>query len=104
MCKVNGEMYNNAIYSGLIMFSVVGKVYGRILIKRIREATKGVISEEQCDLRREGRCVDQVFSARQVCEKFLATGKEVFWVSIDIVKVFDRIGRKGSWNVLELYW
>ena len=32
------------------MLSVVGKVYGRILIKRIREGTKGVICEELGDL------------------------------------------------------
>ena len=34
------------------MLSLVGNVYGRVLIKRIREGTEGVICEEQCGFRR----------------------------------------------------
>ena len=43
----------------------------------------------------EGRCnvgldrvadADQVFAVRQVCEKYLANGKDVFWASMDLEK------------------
>ena len=42
----------------------MGKLYGGILIKKIREGTEGVICEEQCGFRRRRSGVDQV------CEKF----------------------------------
>ena len=31
-----------------------------------------------------GRVEDQVFAVRQVCEKYLANGKDLFWVLIDL--------------------
>ena len=50
-----------------------------MLIKRVRAGTECAIGEEQC-LIREGRgCMDQVFDVSQVCEKYLANGKDVFW-------------------------
>ncbi len=41
---------------------------------------------------------------RQVCEKYLAKGKEVLWAFIDLKKAYDRIDREGLWTVLRLYW
>ena len=41
--------------------------------------TKCAIGEEQCGFRQGRGCMDQVFAARQVCEKYLANGKDVFW-------------------------
>ena len=37
---------------GISLLCVVGKLYGRVLIKRIRESTDGAIGEEQCGFRR----------------------------------------------------
>ena len=28
-------------------------------------------------------CMDQVFAVRQVCEKYLVNGKDVFWAFMD---------------------
>ncbi len=42
------------------------------------------------------------FAVRQVCEKYLAKGKEVFWAFMDLEKAYDRIDR-GLWTVLRLY-
>ena len=40
------------------MLSVVGKQYGRVLIKRVRAGTECAIGEEQCGLRTLGRVED----------------------------------------------
>ncbi len=50
-----------------------------VLIKRVREGTEGMIRDEQCGFRRVRGCVAQISAVRQVCEKYLAKGKEVFW-------------------------
>ena len=53
------------------MFSVVGKLYYRVLIKRERVRTECAIGEEQCGFRQGRGCMDQVFAVRQGCDKSL---------------------------------
>ena len=57
------------------MLSVVYKLYGRLLIKRVRTGTECAIGEERCDFRQGRGCMDQVFAVEQDCEKYLAMGK-----------------------------
>ena len=53
---------------------------------------------------RQGRgCADQVFAVRQVCEKYLANGKDVFWAFIDLEKAYDTINRHRVWQMLRVY-
>ncbi len=74
--------------------SVVGKVYGTVLIMRVREGTEGMICAEQGGFRKGRGRVDQIFAVRQVCEKYLAKGKDVFWAFMDLEKhMTELIGR-----------
>ena len=63
---------------GISLLSVVCKLYCRVLIKRVRAGTECAIGEEQCGFRQGRGCMDQVFSVRQVCEKYIAKGKMYF--------------------------
>ncbi len=54
------------------------------MVKRVREGTEGAICDEQGGFRRGRGCVDQISAVRQVCEKYLAKGKDVFWASMDL--------------------
>ena len=85
------------------MLTVVGKVYGRVLIKRVRAGTECAIGEEQCGFRQFRGCVDQVFAVRQVCEKYLANGKNVFWAFMDVGRACDTIDRHGMWQMPRVY-
>ena len=44
-----------------------------------------------------------VFAVRQVCEKYLSNGKEVFWAFMDLEKAYDKIDRHGMWEMLRVY-
>ena len=61
--------------------------------------------EVQCGFRAlEGSgCMDQVFAVRQVCEKYLANGKDVFWTFMDLEKAYDTIDPHGMWQMLRVY-
>ena len=61
------------------LLSVLRKLFGRGLIKRVRTGTECAIREEQCGFMQGRGCMDQVFVVRQVCEKYLVNGKDVFW-------------------------
>ena len=41
------------------------------------------MGEEQFGFMHGRGCMDQVFAVKQVCEKYLATGKDVFWAFMD---------------------
>ena len=61
--------------------------------KRVRARTECAIGKEQCGFRQGRGCMDQVFAGRQVCEKYLANGKDVFWAFMDLEKAYDMIDR-----------
>ena len=47
--------------SGISLLSVVGKLYRRVLNKRVRIETACAIGEKQCGFRQGRECLDQVF-------------------------------------------
>ena len=47
--------------------------------------------------------MDQVFDVRQVCEKYLANRKDVFWASVDFEKAYETIDRHGMWQMIRVY-
>ena len=71
--------------------SVVGKLYGTVLIKRVRDGTECAIGEEQCGFRQGRGCMDQVFAIRQVCEKYLANWKDVFWWQKHMIRLIGMV-------------
>src|SRR5215469_15679870 len=52
-------------YRGISMMSVVGKLYGRVVIDRVKNLTEGLVGEEQGGFRKGRGCVDQVFAVRE---------------------------------------
>ena len=62
-----------------VLVCFVGKLCGRVLIKRVRAGTECPIGEEQCGFRHGRGCLDQVFTVRRVSEKYLANGIDLFW-------------------------
>ena len=101
--KGKGDVHECGNYRGISLLSVVGKVYGRVLINRIRDKTEGVISEVQSGFRRGRGCTDQTFAVREICEKYLKKGKDVYFAFLDLEKAYDRVDRDAMWNVLRLY-
>ena len=101
--KGKGDVHECSNSRGISLLSVVGKVYGQILINRIRNRTQGVISEVQNGFRRGRGYTDQCFVVRQTCEKYLRKGKDVYFALLDLEKAYDRVDREAMWNMLRLY-
>ena len=85
------------------MLSVVGKLYGRMLIESVRVGTERAIREKQCGIRQGRKCMDHVFALRHLYEKYLAIGKDVFWAFMDLEKAYDTIDQHGMWQMLNVY-
>ena len=48
---------------------MVVKIYAAILVDRVRRVTGGLIDDEQRGFRAGRRCVDQIFTLKQIGEK-----------------------------------
>ena len=62
--KGMGDKYECSNSRGISLLSVVGKLFGVVLIKRVRVGTECAIGEEQCGFRQARGCMDQVFAVR----------------------------------------
>ena len=69
----------------------------------ITAGTECAIGEELCAFRQGRGCMDQVFAVRQVCENYLANGKDKFWAFMDLETAYDTIDRHGKWQMLRVY-
>ena len=63
--KGMGDVHECRNFGG-ISLSVVGKVYCRILINRIRDKTGNAIAEVESGFRRGRGCTDPIFIVRQL--------------------------------------
>ena len=67
LLKDKGDKYDRTSFRGTTILSVVDKVYGKVLVKRIRQGNEGMICDEQGGFRGVRGRVDQIYVMRQVC-------------------------------------
>src|SRR5215469_14425216 len=101
--KGKGEKTVCGNYRGISMMSVVGKVYGRIIIDRMKEITGDLIGDEQGGFRKGRGCIDQVFILRKLCEKYREKGREVYVGFMDLEKAYDKVEREALWIIMGKY-
>ena len=90
-------------FRGISVLSLVGKMYGRILIERVRAITENLIGEEQGGFRKGRGVLDQVFVVKGLCEKFREKGREICMAFMDLEKSYDIIDRGALWLVAHKY-
>ena len=72
---MSGTLHYSDLYSrenapdqgiGISLFSIVGKVFVRVILIRLQKLAERVYPESQCGLRHETSTVDMEFSLRQI--------------------------------------
>ena len=74
-----------------------------VSIKMMRAGTECAIGEKHCAFRQGRGCLDQVFAVRQLCEKYLANGKALFWAFVNLENANDTIDQPGMWQMQRVY-
>jgi hypothetical protein len=103
LLKGKGDKKKCKNYKGMSLLSTPGKVFGRIIIEMVREITEMQIGDEQGGFRKGGGCVDQIFSLKCVCEKYLEKQEEMFVVFMYLESAYDRVDRQAMLEVLIMY-
>ena len=75
----------------IIIIITITIIYGEIQYV----LTECAVEEEKHRFWQGKGDTDQVFVVRQVCVKYLANGKDVFWACIDFEKAYDTISSPG---------
>ena len=89
-----------ANYRGINLLSLVGKVSCSIIHSRTKKKTEEILSESQTGFRPDRGTADQLFSLRQITEKYNEIGKPLYLCYICFQKVFDTVWQEGLWAAM----
>lgn len=90
-------------YRGIILISVAIKVYGRVLNEMRMEKITESAGYEQGFFRKDRGCVGQTFALKMLVEKYLMRDRKLIAAFMDLKKAYDKVDRKGLWDVLRVY-
>uniref|UniRef100_A0AAR2JQE7 Reverse transcriptase domain-containing protein n=1 Tax=Pygocentrus nattereri TaxID=42514 RepID=A0AAR2JQE7_PYGNA len=90
-------------YRGITLLSLPGKVYARVLEKRVRLIVEPQIQEEQCGFRPGRGTLDQLFTLSRILEGSWEFAQPVHMCFVDLEKAFDCVPRGILWEVLREY-
>ena len=97
-----GDRSVRANYRAISLLSIPGKIFQRILSKRIEEKVKTKYSESQYGFRLGRATVDVIFFIRQIIEKAKEKKIPIHFHFIDFKAAFDTVWRKALWKMLEV--
>ncbi|KAK5904105.1 hypothetical protein CesoFtcFv8_005702 [Champsocephalus esox] len=98
-----GDQRVCANYRGITLLSLPGKVYSKVLERRVRPIVEPQIEEEQCGFRPGRGTTDQLFTLAKILEGAWEYAYPVYMCLVDLEKAYDRVPRELLWEVLREY-
>ena len=90
-------------WRSISLLEVVGKVFAKIIQRRLQVLVEDVVTDSQCGFRSSRGCADMIFCARQLVEKAIEHNTKVFLFFIDLRKAYDSVPRSAMWLALQKY-
>ena len=71
--------------------------------RELEEHSEEILSGAQAGFRKGRSTIDQIFTLRQLAEKYEEFSKQLYVCYIDYRKAFDSVWKKGLWRTLRHY-
>ena len=99
--KNKGDRSDCNNHRGISLLSVVGKLFARVVLRRLQVLAEEVYPESQCGFRRDRSTIDMIFTLSLLKEKCREQHQPLFMAFIDLTKAFDLVSREGMYTVLQ---
>ena len=80
---------------------MVGKIFAKIIQRRLQVVVKDIVVNFQYGFRSDGHCTDMVFCACQLGDKAIEHNTKVFLHFVDLRKAYISVPRFAMWVVLQ---
>ena len=87
-------------YRGISLLSHPGKVLTSMIQERLKQKVEEIIGEEQAGFRTGRGTIDQLFTIRQLAEKYIEANPVLYNNFIDYSQAFDSVWQEGLWKAL----
>ncbi|KAF7200479.1 transcript variant X4 [Nothobranchius furzeri] len=84
-----GDLRVCSNYRGITLLSLPGKVYSKVLERRVRSIVESQIEEEQCGFRPGRGTVDQLYTLARVMEGAWEFAQPIHMCFVDLEKAYD---------------
>lgn len=98
--KRKGDKMDCNNYRGITLLSIPGKVLSKVIQRRISAYVEEVLGEEQAGFRPGRSTIDQLFTIRQILEKYIETNNTCYINFIDYKQAFDSVWHVGLWQAM----
>ncbi|KAI8511741.1 hypothetical protein Bbelb_108410 [Branchiostoma belcheri] len=98
--KNKGSRQDCDNYRAIALLSLVGKLFARVVLKRLQDLAERIYPESQCGFRKDRSTIDMIFTFRLLQEKCIEQNKPLLAVFVDLCKAFDSVSREGLYLVL----
>lgn len=95
-----GERVRCDNHRGVMLLSHTGKIYNRIIEKRLRTYVENALVDGQYGFRPGRGTSDLIFTMRMILEKSWEWNKDKYILFIDLEKAFDSVERGSLWTIL----
>ena len=98
-----GNLRECTNWRGITLLPVISKIFGRVLISRIKKGVDNILRKEQAGFRENRSTIDQIFTLRNILEQVNEWNATLYTHFIDFEKAFDSIHRESLWNIMSMY-
>ena len=98
-----GNLRECTNWRGITLLPVISKIFGRVLISRIKKGVDNISRKEQAGFRENRSTIEQIFTLRNILEQVNEWNATLYTHFIDFEKAFDSIHRESLWNIMSIY-